>query len=268
MNIMLLAGGASARMGREKALITRPDGTRQIDHLVSLAKLFSGSVFLSANDGDDRGTGLPVLADPVPGGGPLSALDAARETGLAGPWLMLGCDLFLLDEITIRYLIDHHDPARGATAYRNRIDDRAEPLCAIYETSALSSLPIENRCARSFLESLDPVLLDLPSPAAIDNANAPAELDEAFEKLQQGVTRKTIRITYFAVLRDARGLATETVETLACTAAGLYEEIRFRHRFKLPIGNLRVAKNDEFAPWNCPVAEGDEFVFIPPVAGG
>ncbi|MDB6079976.1 MAG: molybdopterin-guanine dinucleotide biosynthesis protein [Akkermansiaceae bacterium] len=267
-NILIVAGGRSARMGRDKATIERPGGTRQIDHLAALAHSLGGPVFLSAQVQDDRGTGLTVLPDPEGYAGPLAALAAARATGLAGPWLVLGCDLFLLDAATLAHLLAHRDPARAATAFRNRIDGRAEPLCTLYEPAALQALTPGQRCARSFLESLDPLALDLPFPAALDNANTPGELEEVFQKITRGVTAKAVRILYFAILREARGLSGETLETLAWTAAGLYEELCFRHRLPLEQDQLRIARNGEFESWEVEVRDGDEFIFIPPVAGG
>jgi molybdopterin-guanine dinucleotide biosynthesis protein A len=272
LHVLLLAGGLSERMGRDKAEIVRPDGTRQIDHVVALARKFSDRVFLSTRDGGDRGTGLPVVTDLHPGDGPVGALASAAATAPGEPWLVLGCDLFLLDEATLRHLLDHRDASRRATAFHNRIDGKAEPLCAIYEASAMAAaagaIREEKFCARHFLEDLGPLVLDLPHPAALDNANTPDELEEAFAKLRNGVAPKHVQILYFAALREARGESAETVETLARTAAGLYEELRFRHRLPLRAEALRVARNGEFAGWNAPVEAGDEFVFIPPVAGG
>ncbi|MEI6861730.1 MAG: MoaD/ThiS family protein [Verrucomicrobiota bacterium] len=79
---------------------------------------------------------------------------------------------------------------------------------------------------------------------------------------------KTIRLQYFAILREQRGLAHETLITGAPTAAALYDELRARHGFTLPGDRLRVAINGEFAPWGTLLADGAELVFIPPVAGG
>lgn len=79
---------------------------------------------------------------------------------------------------------------------------------------------------------------------------------------------KTIRVRYFAVLREQRGLDEERIDTEAASAAEVYEELRGRHRFSLPADRLRVAINDDFAPWTALVSDGDELVFIPPVAGG
>ncbi len=80
--------------------------------------------------------------------------------------------------------------------------------------------------------------------------------------------KKTVRVRYFAILREQRGLDEERVETGAATAGELYEELRRRHGFTLPADRLRVAINDEFEPWAAAVRDGDALVFIPPVAGG
>jgi molybdopterin converting factor small subunit len=80
--------------------------------------------------------------------------------------------------------------------------------------------------------------------------------------------KKWVRVSYFAILREQRGIGEERVATDAATAAELYEELRGLHRFTLPPDRLRVAINDEFAPWNSAVRDGDALVFVPPVAGG
>jgi sulfur-carrier protein len=78
----------------------------------------------------------------------------------------------------------------------------------------------------------------------------------------------TVHVRYFAVLREQRGLDGERIDTEAASAAEIYEELRRRHRFSLPADRLRVAINDDFAPWTAVVSDGDVLVFIPPVAGG
>jgi molybdopterin converting factor small subunit len=70
------------------------------------------------------------------------------------------------------------------------------------------------------------------------------------------------------VLREEAGRSDEAVDTAAATAADLYDELRGRYSFRLPRSQLRVAVNGEFADWGRALVEGDEVVFIPPVAGG
>ena len=80
--------------------------------------------------------------------------------------------------------------------------------------------------------------------------------------------KKSVRVSYFAILREQRGLGTEEVSTEAATAADLYEELRARHGFTLPGSRVRVAVNDDFRPWTVALGDGDSLAFLPPVAGG
>lgn len=254
-------------MGCDKLLLTRPDGSRQIDWLADLAKATGCEVMLSRRDATPPPVDLPVIADLHPGGGPLAALAAAHAARPDQPVLLLGGDLFLLDAVTLRHLIDHRDPARRATAFANRLDGRPEPHCTIYETSG-SSLAAEwlargDFHARHFLESLEPRILTLPHPAALDGANTPHELAECFAKLELGVRAKTVSVHYSGALREARGQEEEPVETLACSVAGLYEELRFRHRLPLDIEQLDATRKGLPCAWDQLLSEGDAIAFLP-----
>ena len=77
-----------------------------------------------------------------------------------------------------------------------------------------------------------------------------------------------LRLRYFASLREEAGRAAESVETTAATPATLYAELAARHGFRLTQAQLQVAVNSAFADWDRALADDDEVVFIPPVAGG
>ncbi len=79
---------------------------------------------------------------------------------------------------------------------------------------------------------------------------------------------RPVRLKYFAILREQRGLADETLETGAATARDLYRELAAAHGFSLAEDRVGVAVNDSFASWDRPLNAGDTIVFIPPVAGG
>ena len=79
---------------------------------------------------------------------------------------------------------------------------------------------------------------------------------------------KTVHVQYFAVLREQRGLSEEEIGTTAATPAALYEDLRARHGFTLPVERVRAAVNGDFVPASTPLRDGDILVFIPPVAGG
>jgi molybdopterin converting factor subunit 1 len=77
-----------------------------------------------------------------------------------------------------------------------------------------------------------------------------------------------VRVKYYAVLRERAGCSDETLHTAAPDAAALYDILAARHGFDLPRVMLRVAVNAEFTSWDRPLRDGDEVVFLPPVAGG
>ncbi len=77
-----------------------------------------------------------------------------------------------------------------------------------------------------------------------------------------------ITVQYFAILREQRGVAQEQLTTTATTPAALYEELRARHHFTLPVDRIRAAVNDTFVAGASTLRDGDRIVFIPPVAGG
>jgi molybdopterin converting factor small subunit len=79
---------------------------------------------------------------------------------------------------------------------------------------------------------------------------------------------KQVTVQYFALLREQRGLAEESLHTNAEDAAALYRELQERHGFTLSVNRLRLAIGGEFVSWPAPLRGGETLVFIPPVAGG
>ena len=77
----------------------------------------------------------------------------------------------------------------------------------------------------------------------------------------------SITVLYFASLRDAAGMASETLP-LPASLPALYDALRERHGFALARERLRVAMDGEFVAWDTPPRDGAEVAFIPPVSGG
>jgi len=80
-----------------------------------------------------------------------------------------------------------------------------------------------------------------------------------------------VRLLYFAGLRDAIGVAEESVQLPAHvrTVGGLAEHLATVHReFAERRSHVRIARNEAFACEQDLLAEGDVIALIPPVAGG
>ena len=81
----------------------------------------------------------------------------------------------------------------------------------------------------------------------------------------------TLRVLYFAGLRDAVGMAEETLELPAGvrTVGALADHLAARHRpYAERRAFVRIARNEAFAAADEALAEGDVIALIPPVAGG
>jgi molybdopterin converting factor small subunit len=78
----------------------------------------------------------------------------------------------------------------------------------------------------------------------------------------------SIIVRYFAAFREAAGLAEEHVDTTAATPAALFAECVARHPALERYTASLVAINDAMAGWESRLADGDEVLFFPPVAGG
>lgn len=81
----------------------------------------------------------------------------------------------------------------------------------------------------------------------------------------------SVKILYFASLKEALGMGGESVELPAgvTTAGALRDWLVTQGREKLASAkNLRCAVNQDMAGLDAPVREGDEIAFFPPVTGG
>ncbi len=82
-------------------------------------------------------------------------------------------------------------------------------------------------------------------------------------------TSMTINVLYFASLADEANCNEEHIQVAPATSlSALYEQLSHKHRFSRPQSDLRVAVNDYFAKWTDEIKDGDNVVFITPVAGG
>jgi molybdenum cofactor guanylyltransferase len=140
MNIsaVLLAGGESRRMGKDKAtLLFRGKSLWQIQ-LDLLRKLEPAEIFLSARtDPAWRPAGVQFVADDPPSRGPLTGLAATLARMHAKHLLVLAIDMPFMIEKYLRFLCGQIEPGRGVLP---KIDNRAEPLVAIYPQEALANV--------------------------------------------------------------------------------------------------------------------------------
>lgn len=89
--------------------------------------------------------------------------------------------------------------------------------------------------------------------------------------MSQAPASVNVRVLLFARLRE-QAAGEDTIDVLVppgATLADVWEALRAVHpRLEARRELIRPARNQAFAPWEEPVAAGDEVAFIPPVSGG
>ena len=268
MKGLLLVGGKSSRMGTDKSEMIFRDGLTQRERGVKMLGEICDEVFISVADGE----GENIIADAFGNIGPLGAIASAQQHSPDDTWLVLACDLPLLEPETLEALQSAHQPDHNATYFNSATDGFPEPLCAIWgpsSTSAVSNAIASGKlCPRSVLQEINGHALDSPGLWALANTNTEADAAEIRALIEGTTTEKAITVSYFAQLRELTGTSSETIQTSSVTPAGVFEEIRAKHSLPLKRKGMMVAVDGDFTDWTHTLNEGEEIVFIPPVAGG
>lgn len=184
---ILLTGGASRRMGRDKASIEIPSGEGRLSLAERTAGLLESVADPVVEVGPGRSGRWCVREDP-PGTGPLAATAAGWTAlsgrGWQGPVLVVATDLPLLNAGLLGWLAGH--PADRTVVPVS--GDRVQPLCARYRPGdlalAVDLLTAGRRAMSDLLDVIDALLVPerewsgpAGGPEALDDVDTPADLE-------------------------------------------------------------------------------------------
>lgn len=173
---MLLTGGASQRMGFDKASLS----IEGIPSAERLARLLCQVVTPVIEVGPGC-SGLPAVLEEPPGAGPLVATvagaTALRDAGHLGSSLVLACDLPLIDETALRLLAGWP----GGRSVVPIVDGYPQPLCARWSAEDLAVagdlVDAGERSMRTLLARPGVVLVDEAAWSSTVDADAFADVD-------------------------------------------------------------------------------------------
>jgi molybdenum cofactor guanylyltransferase len=187
---LVLAGGSSTRMQRDKAAL-KYQGITQLDRTFELARRRTAEVFVSVRadqTSDPTRSRYPMIVDSITGEGPIAGIRSAFAAHPTVAWLVLACDLPFLSDAVVELLLRERDSSAFATAYKSAHDGLPEPLCAIWEPGAAAALAdyqaAGGHCPRKFLIRHAARLLEPLDPRALDNVNTPQEYAKAAAALE------------------------------------------------------------------------------------
>lgn len=187
---VILAGGMSRRMGRDKAALPFGEET-MLSHLVRIYRPYFDITAVSVNTAGRFDTaGALEIVDRHPGDGPMAGLEAAfLDTG-ADVIFLTGTDLPLGDPALAKHLLD----ARGDhDVCLIRSPKGPEPLFAVYSSTCLSvvqkALEEGRRSMFNILKQMN--TLELPAESLTDfnvqqiltNVNDPEEYARVLKNL-------------------------------------------------------------------------------------
>ncbi|MES2704268.1 MAG: NTP transferase domain-containing protein [Bacteroidota bacterium] len=182
---LVLAGGKSQRMGHDKGLI-QWHGKEQQYYIADLLKNVCDDVYIScrAEQVQDITASYKALPDTIDCKGPLAGILSAFERSPEAAWLVVACDLPLMDESTLRYLITNRDSSKIATTFKSPFDGLPEPLITIWEPASIPILKAAVvdgfSCPRKILIRNEQRvnILTPPNGDALLNANTPEDAEQ------------------------------------------------------------------------------------------
>ena len=144
---VILAGGKSSRMGRDKAFLEL-DGQLLLARQISLVhEIGASEIFISGRSGVDYSAfKCQVLLDEQPGLGPLAGIASALDAANYPLLFVLAVDMINLPANLLREFHAHCKDGIGAVPFHGEV---AEPLAAFYPKSAA-------RLARDLLKGANP----------------------------------------------------------------------------------------------------------------
>lgn len=195
LNGLVLAGGKSLRFGSDKAKINW-HGKEQRFYAVELLQPFCNEVFISCREEQQQEmeSVFKTIPDTFIGLGPYGAILSAFREDPNAAWMVVACDLPLLNNDVLQNLVDHRKLSAVATAFRSPDDELPEPLITIWEPKSypvlLSFLSQGYSCPRKVLINSDAFIIQSPDRNALMNVNTQEEYDKAKELLGEPASKK------------------------------------------------------------------------------
>lgn len=139
LNGLILSGGYSSRMGRDKALL-HYHGMPQRDYLRRVLLSCCEEVFLSCRPDQPMEAEWQIVKDVFDFRSPLNGIISALQQYPDRAWLVVAVDMPRVDEQVLLQLVAARDPEKIASCFYNPARKMPEPLLTIWEPSALPVL--------------------------------------------------------------------------------------------------------------------------------
>jgi molybdenum cofactor guanylyltransferase len=173
----VLVGGASSRMGRDKALLPL-GGATMVEQIASIVRDAVGSVTLIGPVHKYANLGFPIMPDAVENCGPIGGLYTALLCSASDWNLIVACDMPDLTGAFLKQLLAASE-ASDADCVVPEKDGKTHPLCAVYHRRLLrtaeSAIHHKLFKMQDFISTLRTVRWPVPDAGPLQNMNTPLE---------------------------------------------------------------------------------------------
>ena len=173
----VLAGGASRRMGRDKALLPLA-GSTMVEQIAAAVRSAAGNATILGPVERYAHLGFPVVPDKIENCGPLGGLFTALSITKTDWNLFVACDM---PELTAAFLTHLLEAAQTADAdcLVPESAGKLHPLCAVYRrrVAPAAEAAIHRKLFKmqDFISTLRTSRWPVPDARPLSNLNTPAE---------------------------------------------------------------------------------------------
>ena len=189
LSIVILAGGKSTRMGRNKALL-RAGNSTMLERIAEELSGFSEILVSAAEEGSYREIGLRVCPDEHPGIGPIEGIRQVLRAAKEDYVFICAADMPFISREVVHALAAEIRPEDDCCVLT--CGGRPEPLCAVYSRRVLPLIDgmiaegcrkpraLYTRCRVRYVPLEDTGL----RPETVENINTPEEYAAAEPRLR------------------------------------------------------------------------------------
>ncbi len=182
---IILAGGKSSRIGRDKCLIADANGTLMIEHIINVLSQLTPNILINANNpGPYLRMNYPVIADTYKNCGPLCGIFTGLSASTTEINLFAPCDMPFLTAEFYQFLLQQ---ANGYDAVVPEFNGKIYPVCSIIKKSTLAiaqrQIQRQNYRVRDFLRLLNVKYVEITEDSQVYtddlllNINTPQDLE-------------------------------------------------------------------------------------------
>jgi molybdenum cofactor guanylyltransferase len=190
---VILAGGKSRRMGRDKAFLPFGKGML-IERVIEVLQQVTDDVIIITNTPEQyQRFGRPTFSDVIPEAGSLGGIYTGLVSAKTSHSLCLACDMPFVQPEFLRFLCE---TAAEADVVIPRNTDDFQPLCAVYSQACCEPIRQKIEAGRlkitGFFDQVrvrviegEPLTRYDPYDVMFFNANTPEEYEQARQMLEE-----------------------------------------------------------------------------------